>query len=143
ASSPNTHSVAIIDLRTCWRDGPIKSDHRRTRPWDWHGLSEVTSPGGKVRLFVETPLEEGAHVAPSMPQSHYLLHVMRARIGDRVSLFNGRDGEWPATITEATRRDCVFGCERKLREQTHDDDLLLVFAPNKKSPADYLAQRAT
>jgi 16S rRNA (uracil1498-N3)-methyltransferase len=106
-------------------------------------MNEVTSPGGKLRLFVEAALDEGARIAPSAPQAHYLLHVMRARIGDRVSLFNGRDGEWLAEIAEATRRDCVLACEHKTREQTQDDDLWLVFAPIKKTPVDYLAQKAT
>jgi len=106
-------------------------------------LAELTSPGGKVRLFVEQPLAERARVALGAPQAHYLLHVMRAHAGDHVSLFNGRDGEWLATITEARRRDCVLACERKTRQQADNDDLWLVFAPIKKTPADYLAQKAT
>jgi 16S rRNA (uracil1498-N3)-methyltransferase len=106
-------------------------------------MNELTEPGGKLRLFVEQALEQDAQVVPGAPQSHYLLHVMRARTGDRISLFNGRDGEWLAQIAEATRRDCVLSCERKTQEQTQDDDLWLVFAPIKKTPADYLAQKAT
>ncbi len=106
-------------------------------------MTELTYPGGKMRLFVEEPLAEGGRLPLSSVQSHYLLHVMRARVGDRVALFNGRDGEWLARITEATRRDCVVECERKVAEQGRDDDLWLVFAPIKKTPADYLAQKAT
>jgi 16S rRNA (uracil1498-N3)-methyltransferase len=106
-------------------------------------LTQLGEPGGTVRLFVEQPLETGARVALSAPQSHYLLHVMRARTGDRVSLFNACDGEWLASIAETTRRDCVLACERRIHEQTKDDDLWLVFAPIKKTPADYLAQKAT
>ena len=34
-------------------------------------------------------------------QAHYLLHVMRAKAGNRVLLFNGRDGEWLAEIAQA------------------------------------------
>jgi len=106
-------------------------------------ISELIAPGGKVRLFVDQPLGEGARVSLSVSQAHYLLHVMRARKGDRASLFNGRDGEWLATIAEATPRDCTLACERKTQEQTNDEDLWLVFAPIKKTPADYLAQKAT
>ncbi|MGH6889191.1 MAG: 16S rRNA (uracil(1498)-N(3))-methyltransferase [Rhizomicrobium sp.] len=107
------------------------------------GDRDLTFPGGKVRLYVEAALGEGARVPASPPQAHYLLHVMRARTGDRVSLFNGRDGEWLARIAEAGRRDCVAVCERQSATQTGDDDLWLVFAPIKKTPADYLAQKAT
>jgi 16S rRNA (uracil1498-N3)-methyltransferase len=106
-------------------------------------MNELAAIGGKVRLFVEHPLGEGARVALSAPQAHYLLHVMRARHGDRVSLFNGRDGEWLASVTESTRRTCVLACKRQTREQVRDDDLWLLFAPIKKTPADYLAQKAT
>jgi len=106
-------------------------------------LPELAEPGGKVRLFVEQPLLEDARVTPSPAQAHYLLHVMRARAGDRVSLFNGCDGEWRASIAEVTRRGCVLVCERQTREQVQDDDLWLVFAPIKKTPADYVTQKAT
>ena len=55
--------------------------------------ADLTEPGGKVRLFVEVPLGDGVRFAPGEGQTHYLLHVMWAKVGDRVSLFNGRDGE--------------------------------------------------
>jgi 16S rRNA (uracil1498-N3)-methyltransferase len=106
-------------------------------------LAELVYSGGKVRLFVEAPLLECARLPLTPAQSHYLLHVMRVRIGDRVSVFNGRDGEWLARIAEVTRRDCAAECEAKVAEQASDDDLWLVFAPIKKTPADYLTQKAT
>ena len=51
-----------------------------------------------IRLFVEADLFAGAPVGLSPDQSHYVRHVMRRRPGDRVVLFNGRDGEWAAVI---------------------------------------------
>ncbi len=107
------------------------------------GDSELTAPGGKVRLFVEAPLGESARVAPTPQQAHYLLHVMRAREGERVSLFNGRDGEWLAKIADVSRRSCTLACERQAAPQEAECDLWLCFAPIKKTPADYLAQKAT
>jgi 16S rRNA (uracil1498-N3)-methyltransferase len=104
---------------------------------------DLTEPGGKIRLFVEGALSEGARIAPSPQQTHYLLHVMRARVGDRLRFFNGRDGEWAARLTEAGRRDCVLVCERQTERQRGASDLWLVFAPIKKTPADYVAQKAT
>ena len=68
-----------------------------------------------MRLYVDASLEDRARFEASEGQAHYLLHVMRARAGDRVSLFNGRDGEWLAHIAETTKRSCVFGCERQTR----------------------------
>ena len=103
----------------------------------------LTCPGGKVRLYVEAALGDGARVAPNEGQAHYLLHVMRARVGDTVRLFNGRDGEWLASVAEISKRNCVLACRQNLAPQSHVPDIWLVFAPIKKTPADYVVQKAT
>jgi 16S rRNA (uracil1498-N3)-methyltransferase len=94
-------------------------------------------------VYVDAPLAQDARLPLSLAQSHYLLHVMRARLGDGIGVFNGCDGEWLSQIVEAGRRECVVTCERQTARQIQDDDLWLVFAPIKKTPADYLAQKAT
>lgn len=104
---------------------------------------DLEAPGGKLRLYVEAPLAAGAGVEPSAAQAHYLLHVMRAREGGMVRLFNGRDGEWRAKLTKASRRSCFLLCETRLAAQAEVPDLWLAFAPIKKTPADYVAQKAT
>ena len=92
--------------------------------------NSITYPGGKVRLYVEAPLGEGARVVPDEAQVHYLLHVMRAKAGDTVRLFNGRDGEWLASVTDVSKRSCVLGCRQSLAHQ--------VAAPN---PAPLVARQ--
>lgn len=104
---------------------------------------ELTEPGGGVRLYVEARLGEGAAVVLGDSQMHYLLHVMRARIGDRLRLFNGLDGEWRARIAEIAKRALRLECETQTAPQREVPDLWLVFAPIKKTPADYLTQKAT
>jgi 16S rRNA (uracil1498-N3)-methyltransferase len=105
--------------------------------------AHLSEPGGKVRLYVEAPLGKGARIEATEGQTHYLLHVMRARAGDRLTLFNGRDGEWVARLAEVSKRKCTFVCEQQVRPQDIPRDLWLCFAPIKKTPADYLAQKAT
>ena len=104
---------------------------------------DLTYPGGKLRLFVEAPLAAGAQVEIEAGQAHYLLHVMRARPGDRLSLFNGRDGEWLAEVAQIAKRSCTLACTVQMAPQGEVPDLWLVFAPVKKTPADYLTQKAT
>jgi 16S rRNA (uracil1498-N3)-methyltransferase len=58
-------------------------------------------------------------------------------------VFNGRDGEWQARIAEVTRRSCALICEARTRAQDDVPDLWLAFAPIKRTPADYVAQKAT
>lgn len=106
-------------------------------------MTDLTEPGGKTRLHVEAPLGQGAQVTPNPDQAHYLLHVLRAKAGDRVSLFNGQDGEWRALITEVTKRSCTLTCEAQTAPQLNAPDPWLLFAPVKKTPADYLVQKAT
>jgi len=107
------------------------------------GSGGLVHPGGKVRLFVDAPLGPGAKVVLPAQQSHYLLRVMRGRPGDRVLLFNGKDGEWRAQIAEVRKNAAVLACERLIAAQADVPDLWLAFAPIKKTPADYVAQKAT
>jgi 16S rRNA (uracil1498-N3)-methyltransferase len=104
---------------------------------------DLTYPGGKVRLYVDAALDDGVRLTPSPEQAHYLLHVMRARAGDMLSLFNGRDGEWRAEIADVTKRSCTLVCHAQSGRQQGVPDLWLVFAPIKKTPTDYLVQKAT
>ncbi len=104
--------------------------------------TQLNDTGGKIRLYVEPDLSQGARIAPAEGQTHYLLRVMRAGQGDRLLLFNGRDGEWIARIELAGKRDCALVCEHRTAPQSEVPDVWLVFAPIKKTPSDYLAQKA-
>ena len=105
--------------------------------------AHLSEPGGRVRLYVEPALRQKACIEATEGQAHYLLHVMRAKADAHISLFNGRDGEWLAHITDITKRGCAFLCERQTKPQDHAPDIWLCFAPIKKIPADYLTQKAT
>jgi 16S rRNA (uracil1498-N3)-methyltransferase len=105
--------------------------------------TEIREAGGKLRLYVEAELFQDAAVAVSEDQAHYLLHVMRAKPGRRLSLFNGRDGEWLAEIATADKSGLILTCLRKTQKQAGVPDLWLLFAPVKKTPSDYLTQKAT
>lgn len=95
------------------------------------------------RLYVEAPLAGGASVALSREQAHYAASVMRLKPGDRLRLFNGRDGEWLCTITAAGKRDCAVSCQDKTAEFRQTPDLDYLFAPLKHARLDYMAQKAT
>ena len=104
---------------------------------------DITEAGGRLRLYVTADLGAGVTVALSEAQAHYLLHVMRAGPGDRVRLFNGRDGEWLAEIALAGKRGVTLLCCAQTERQAGVPDLWLAFAPIKKTPSDYLTQKAT
>ncbi len=125
------------------RVGTAPTSRPKNAPMSQNKDYDLITPGGKLRLYVDVDLAEGASVEPSPPQAHYLLHVMRARLGDTARLFNGRDGEWRARIARVSKRSCTLSCEARIAEQTQVPDLWLAFAPIKKTPADYVAQKAT
>jgi 16S rRNA (uracil1498-N3)-methyltransferase len=56
-----------------------------------------------TRLFVSGALINGAELELDGDRSRYLAKVLRARIGDRVTIFNGEGPEWPATITRISK----------------------------------------
>ena len=54
------------------------------------------------RLFVAAPLAAGAVLPLDRAQAHYLTTVLRRKSGAEVLVFNGRDGEWQASIAGST-----------------------------------------
>lgn len=105
--------------------------------------TDLTEPGGKVRLYVEQPLEAGVEITLGEGQAHYLRHVMRAKSGAAVLLFNGCDGEWRAVLDLSSKRGAAAIPARQTRAQTSAGDLWLCFAPIKKTAAEFIAQKAT
>jgi 16S rRNA (uracil1498-N3)-methyltransferase len=104
---------------------------------------DVTEAGGKTRLYVSADLGASMAVGLDEGQSHYLLHVLRAKAGNRVLVFNGRDGEWLAEITQTGKRGVTATCLKQTEPQAEVPDIWLAFAPVKKTPSDYLVQKAT
>ena len=94
------------------------------------------------RLFVEPGLAEGATVPLDRAQANYLLNVLRMGAGDAVLLFNGRDGEWRATVEPTGRKSAVLAVVERTREQRPPPDLYLLFAPLKRERLDYMVQKA-
>jgi 16S rRNA (uracil1498-N3)-methyltransferase len=93
------------------------------------------------RLFTDTPLDPGRTVALERDQSNYLGNVLRLSAGDTILVFNGRDGEWRASIAGRKRPDSLT-VESQTRKQDHLPDLAYVFAPLKHARLDYMVQKA-
>jgi 16S rRNA (uracil1498-N3)-methyltransferase len=94
------------------------------------------------RLFVEQPLRAGAMVALAPPQAHYLKDVLRLKPGDRVLVFNGREGEWHGRLDAAGKRGLALQLETQTRPQTAGGNLHYLFAPLKRARLDYMVQKA-
>jgi 16S rRNA (uracil1498-N3)-methyltransferase len=95
----------------------------------------------KPRLFVDAPLAAGETVALERNQSNYLGNVLRLSGGDSILAFNGRDGEWQASIAGRKRPD-TLNIVAQTRPQDRLPDLAYVFAPLKHARLDYMVQKA-
>ncbi|MEE9380675.1 MAG: 16S rRNA (uracil(1498)-N(3))-methyltransferase [Hyphomonadaceae bacterium] len=96
------------------------------------------------RLYVSADLGGGAPVPLDEAQSKYLTRVLRLGIGDKVHVFNGRDGEWACKLANTSGRQALLEAERQLRPQpTTTIDLILAFAPLKKTRTDFVIEKAT
>jgi 16S rRNA (uracil1498-N3)-methyltransferase len=95
----------------------------------------------KTRLFVDTALESGMTVTLERDQSNYLGNVLRLKDGDSILVFNGRDGEWLASINGRKRLDSLE-IKSRTRPQDRLPDLAYVFAPLKHARLDYMVQKA-
>jgi 16S rRNA (uracil1498-N3)-methyltransferase len=95
----------------------------------------------KPRLFVDAALAPGQTVALERSQSNYLGNVLRLAAGETILVFNGRDGEWQASIAGRKRPDSLT-IDARTREQDRLPDLAYVFAPLKHARLDYMVQKA-
>src|ERR1700723_2748082 len=93
------------------------------------------------RLYVEGPLQEGAQITLNAAQSHYLGTVLRLKPGAQVLVFNGRDGEWVASLAVSKRTSTLL-VGKKTRPQSPTADLHYLFAPLKAARLDYMVQKA-
>ena len=96
-----------------------------------------------VRLHVEADLSAGAQVPIDPAQAHYLRNVMRRVPGDALRVFNGRHGEWRASIAALGKGKGALTAEAQTRPQAPEPDLWLLAAPIKRTAIDFVAAKAT
>ncbi len=77
------------------------------------------------------------------PQARYLGSVMRRTVGDRLRLFNGRDGEWRARIVTLGKRGALLEAETRLRPQAAEPDLWLLLSVIKREALEWAVEKAT
>lgn len=95
------------------------------------------------RLHVTPDLVAGAALPGTPAQAHYLGNVLRQAPGAPVRLFNGRDGEFAASIDSLRKDRLVFAIGDQTRVQASEPDLWLVFSPLKRDATDLVVQKAT
>src|ERR1700733_15134391 len=94
------------------------------------------------RLYVSQDLTDGAEVKLHPQRTNYLGNVLRLGAGAPVLLFNGRDGEFAASLTTSSHKAALLAVGAGTRAQAEPPDVDYLFAPLKHARLDYMAQKA-
>ena len=115
-------------------------DGRRPRRelWERMARTDFRTP----RLYVSQDLAAGAEVKLDPQQTNYLVTVLRLGAGAPVLLFNGRDGEFSASLATSSRKAASLAVGARTRAQEAPPDVDYLFAPLKHARLDYMAQKA-
>ena len=104
--------------------------------------SRVPQARERIRLYVEAPLAHGAAVDLSAVQARYLDAVRRLMVGESVLVFNGRDGEWRASLATLGHGNGKLAVDEQTRGQSGATDLWLLQALIKRGPMELVIEKA-
>ena len=94
------------------------------------------------RFYSPEPIT-GSVVELAGAEAHHLLHVMRAAVGDRVIIFDGRGGQCDATIEECRRSSVVLAVgERRTVSRETSQPIVLAVALPKGDRQRWLVEKA-
>jgi 16S rRNA (uracil1498-N3)-methyltransferase len=95
------------------------------------------------RVYVETPLASGATIElPEGPFRH-LVQVLRMQVGEALTLFDGRGGEYQAQLASVAKRAAtVVVGDHRAEERESALDLTLVQGISKGERMDFTIQKA-
>ena len=97
-----------------------------------------------TRLFVSGALINGAEFELDGDRSRYLGKVLRARVGDAISVFNGEGPEWPATITRIGKRSVTLELGEGIEARAESPlKIHLVQGISRGERMDFVVQKAT
>ena len=96
-----------------------------------------------IRLYVPEPdFVAGEVCALSEGQVHYLRNVMRKNAGEKLRVFNGRDGDWLATLVEINKNKALISLDHLRVEQKASPDIWVFASPVKKESFDLMVEKS-
>jgi 16S rRNA (uracil1498-N3)-methyltransferase len=104
---------------------------------------DTPSYRARTRLFVDQALKAGVSVELGRDAAHYVRDVLRMRAGDTLAVFNGRDGEWRASLANLARNAATITVADLLRAPETEPDVWLLFALLKRTRTDLVVEKAT
>jgi len=97
-----------------------------------------------TRLFIDDDLRPGAALHLDSERAHYVGRVLRLRAGDALTIFNGRAGEFSATVDAITRNSAVLLLGEPLESSAESAlKIHLVQGISRGDRMDFVVQKAT
>jgi 16S rRNA (uracil1498-N3)-methyltransferase len=98
----------------------------------------------KIRIYVKiVSIVENTIVEVESNDFNYLTKVMRKKVGDEISIFNGKNGQWLAKIIQISKKSCQIQAITQEKQQYNPPKITLAFAPVKNVRIDFIAAKAT
>ncbi len=95
------------------------------------------------RLFIKTELKEKSLINLSVSNTHYILNVLRIREKQKISIFNGIQGEWEGIIKSLNKRKGVILINKQIEKQEKDLLINIIYVPIKGHRNQYLIEKVT
>ena len=96
------------------------------------------------RIYQAVALDLSAHIRLDEKASHHIARVLRAKIGDRLILFNGRGGEYESVICQVDKKNVEVNIDRFInREAESPLDLSLAQGVARGDKMDMIIQKST
>ena len=97
----------------------------------------------KTRLYFDKKLSINIIIYIKEKQHHFLKNVLRIKVKDLITVFDGVTGEWLSEVISINRDNTVLQIKKKISEIEKETDLWLIFSPIKLFRMNITIQKAT
>ena len=97
----------------------------------------------KTRLYFDKKLSPNIMIYIKEKQHHFLKNVLRIKVKDSITVFDGVTGEWLSEVISINRDNVVLQIKKKISEIEEETDLWLIFSPIKLFRMNITIQKAT
>ena len=97
----------------------------------------------KTRLYFDKKISPNIMIYIKEKQHHFLKNVLRIKVKDSITVFDGVTGEWLSEVISINRDNVVLQIKKKISEIEEETDLWLIFSPIKLFRMNITIQKAT
>ena len=93
------------------------------------------------RLYIKTELKEKSLINLSVSNTHYISNVLRIREKQKISIFNGIQGEWEGIIENLSKKKGLILVEKQIKKQKKENLINIIYVPTKGHRNYYLIEK--